>query len=245
MNGAINFNKPLHSACFMTACYMQPFISLFNCDCMELMKEYPNEYFDLAIVDPPYGIKIDKFKTMGKKGTVNITNYKQSNWDNNIPKKEYFNELFRVSKNQVIWGGNYFIEYLKNTSCVLVWDKQYIPEGFTMADIEMAWTSFNSPSKKLRVPRNKVANCISNNKQKAQVLAKIHQAQKPIDLYSFILQNYAKEGFKILDTHLGSGSSAIASHYAKCEFVGCEIDKGYFEAATARIKNETLQTAMF
>jgi site-specific DNA-methyltransferase (adenine-specific) len=220
-------------------------LNITNEDNMALMARYPDKYFDLAIVDPPYGINISKFTSMGKKGKNNLTKYKNSNWDNVIPTKEYFQELFRVSKNQIIWGGNYFIEYLKNTSCVLIWDKHYIPEGFTMADLEMAWTSFNSPSKKLRIPKNKVTNCVSNNKDKALEYIKIHPTQKPIDLYKFCLENYAKEGDKILDTHLGSGSIAIACHDYKYDLTACELDKEYFDKAIERINNHTNQQKLF
>jgi len=214
-------------------------------DNMLLMARYPDNYFDLAIVDPPYGINIGKFTSMGKKGKFGVTKYKNSEWDNSIPPRKYFDELFRISKNQIIWGGNYFLDYLYNTSCFLVWDKHYIPEGFTMADLELAWTSFKSPSKKIRVPRNKVMNCVSNNKEKALQYAKIHPTQKPIDLYKFCIQNYAKEGDKILDTHLGSGSIAIACHDYGFELTACELDKEYYDKAIQRIKNHTNQQKLF
>jgi site-specific DNA-methyltransferase (adenine-specific) len=212
---------------------------------MLLMARYPDNYFDLAIVDPPYGINIGKFTSMGKKGKFGVTKYKNSEWDNSIPPRKYFDELFRISKNQIIWGGNYFLDYLYNTSCFLVWDKHYIPEGFTMADLELAWTSFKSPSKKIRVPRNKVMNCVSNNKEKALQYAKIHPTQKPIDLYKFCIQNYAKEGDKILDTHLGSGSIAIACHDYGFELTACELDKEYYDKAIQRIVNHTNQQKLF
>jgi site-specific DNA-methyltransferase (adenine-specific) len=220
-------------------------ITITNEDNMALMSRYPDKYFDLAIVDPPYGIGIGKFKQMGKKGKNNITKYKTSEWDNNTPTKEYFIELMRVSKNQIIWGGNYFIDNLYNTSCFLVWDKHYIPEGFTMSDLEIAWTSFKSPSKKIRVPRNKVMNCVSNNKDKAIQYSKIHPTQKPIDLYKFCLQNYAKPNDKILDTHLGSGSIAIACHDYGFDLTACELDKEYYDKAMLRLANHQSQTKLF
>lgn len=219
---------------------------VYHEDCMEGLKRFPDNYFDLAVVDPPYGINMGKFKTMGKKGkTYSTSQYKQSNWDANIPTPEYFNQLQRVSKNQIVWGGNYFINMLYNTPCFIVWDKHYIPEGFTMSDVELAWTSFSSPSKKLRVARNKVANCVSNNIKRAKINAKIHQAQKPIELYDWIFNNYASNGNLILDTHLGSGSSRIAAHKAGLSFVGFEIDADYYAAQEKRFKTFTSQLRMF
>lgn len=221
-------------------------IEITNEDNMELMARYPDKYFDLAIVDPPYGIGISKSSTIGKrKKDRKLSNYKISNWDNNIPTKEYFNELFRVSKNQIIWGGNYFLDYLYNTKCFLVWDKHYIPENFTMADLELAWTSFKSPCKKIRIPKNLVMNCVSNNDKKAIPYKKIHVTQKPIELYKFCLDKYAKQGDKILDTHLGSGSIAIACHDYGFELTACELDKEYYDASIKRIKNHISQQKLF
>lgn len=117
----------------------------FNMDCMDFMRGVPDKFYDLAVVDPPYGINLGKKNTIGKRGkTFSVTKYKKSNWDSSVPDKKYFDELFRISINQIIWGGNYFIQNLRNTNCVFFWSKQYIPEGFTMADCEMAWTSFKS-----------------------------------------------------------------------------------------------------
>lgn len=231
-------------------CYVQPFFSFYNADNMAIMKTFKDKEFDLAIVDPPYGIDLGKKKTIGKRGkTYSITNYKQSEWDSNIPNIEYFNELKRISKNQIIWGGNYFIDYLNNTRCVLFWSKQYIPEGFSMADCEMAWTSFDASAKMVRVPIEH--NCVSNNPQKALKYAKIHQAQKPIGLYEFILKYFANENDKIIDTHLGSGSIAIAIDKANTldkknlTFVGIELDPDYFRAAVERFKNHKRQCVLF
>ena len=199
-------------------------IELLNCDCMEYMATVPDKYFDLAIVDPPYGIG-DKFKG-GKTGKMNFNEIVNKGWDK-VPSDEYFNELQRVSKNQIIWGGNYF--NLPPTRCFIVWDKM-ISEDFSLAMAELAWTSFDKLAKiyKLQVPKN----------------GKIHPTQKPVKLYEWLLTNYAKKGQKILDTHLGSGSSAIAAHYFGVDFVGCELDKDYFEAAKARFDMATKQLAM-
>ena len=209
---------------------------------MEYMRGLEDNAFDLAIVDPPYGINMGKTKSLGKRRKTGIiTEYKPKDWDTAIPSKSYFNELFRISKNQIIWGGNYFVSMLTNSSCWVVWDKQYIPEGFSMADLELAYTSFDSPSKKVRIRRNLVSNCVSNNKELAKINAKIHPTQKPVKLYEWLLINYAKEGDRILDTHLGSGSSAIAAHNLGFDFVGCEIDRDYYEAAQKRFKEVTSQ----
>lgn len=159
---------------------------LHNCDCMELMRQYPDKYFDLAIVDPPYGIGMGGGKVGNSK-----TDYKQfAGDDEKIPDKDYFLELMRVSKNQIIWGANYMIQHLYPTSCFIVWDKVQ-PENFTMAMAEFAWTSFTSPAK------------IYQKRIVGADIERIHPTQKPVKLYEWLLTNYAKQGDKILDTHLG------------------------------------------
>ena len=200
-------------------------IHLFNMDCMEYMAQFPDNYFDLAIVDPPYGIG-DKFKG-GKTGKMNFNEIVNKDWDK-VPSDEYFNELQRVSKNQIIWGGNYF--NLPPTRCFIVWDKM-ISEDFSLAMAELAWTSFDKLAKiyKLQVPKN----------------GKIHPTQKPVKLYEWLLKNYAKDGDKILDTHLGSASSAIAAHRMGFEFFGTELDGDYFMASVERFEQETAQFDMF
>ena len=205
-------------------------IELLNCDCMEYMATVPDKYFDLAIVDPPYGIGMAKGIEVGKwKRNIHAT----KDWDESTPTAKYWEQLFRVSKNQIIWGGNYFIEHLKNTRCFIFWDKK---NGANfMSDGELAWTSFNSS-----VRRYAYNHIQDHNKG----IDRIHPTQKPIDLYVFCLENYAKKGQRILDTHLGSGSSAIAAHYFGVDFVGCELDKDYFEAAKARFDMATKQLAM-
>lgn len=206
-------------------------IKMLNTDCMEYMKTVPDKYFDLAIVDPPYGIGAGTMQ-MGKGVGTESRLWKIKDWDNETPDYLYFEELHRVSKNQIIWGANYYAE-MPPTPCWVIWDKM---QEFSGATFEMAWTSFKSPAKAFRMAR-----C------EAYVgIEKIHPTQKPVKLYQWLLQNYAKPEFKILDTHLGSGSSAIAAHYfGVVEFVGTELDKDYFDACQQRFKNETAQCAMF
>ena len=198
---------------------------VFNEDCIAGMKRYPDKYFDLAIVDPPYGIG-DKFKG-GKTGKMNFNEIVNKDWDK-IPSDEYFAELQRVSKNQIIWGGNYF--NLPPTRCFIVWDK-IISEDFSLAMAELAWTSFDKLAKiyKLQVPKN----------------GKIHPTQKPVKLYDWLLHNYAKPNDLILDTHLGSGSSRIAAYKGGFNFVGFEIDKEYYEKQEKRFNLFKQQTTLF
>ena len=202
-------------------------IELLHCDCMEYMATVPDKYFDLAIVDPPYGLGnklVDGGAGRNGKFDKNRDSVK---WDI-LPNDEYFTELMRVSKNQIIWGSNYF--QLPPTRCNLIWYKM---QEFSGADFELAWTSFDKASKAFKMSR-----------VEAYSDGKIHPCQKPIKLYDWILKNYANEGDLILDTHLGSGSSAIAAHYFGVDFVGCELDKDYFEAAKARFDMATKQLAI-
>lgn len=201
-------------------------ISLYHADCMDVMREYPNDYFDLAVVDPDFGLdsKISQGGTWASK-------YK--GFDGKLggkPTKEYFDELFRVSKNQIVWGGNYFIDLLYPTRCFLIWDKK--ARMRTLADCEMAWTSFDKNAK--------IFTHVRNTSEK-----RIHICQKPIALYEWIYANYASSEAKILDTHLGSGSSAIAAHKANIEFVGIELNEVYFNETIKRIKNHILQQSLF
>jgi site-specific DNA-methyltransferase (adenine-specific) len=196
----------------------------FNRDCVEAMKEYPDNYFDLAVVDPPYGLGSKLAHAgNGKNAQSKFTNdFKLKNWDNQIPPYEYFIELFRVSKNQIIWGGNYFLDHLPSTRGFITWDKMvFIP---TMSRIEMAWTSFD-----------KLPLLVQINNNDAN---RIHLTQKPIELYDACI-NYAKleAGFKILDTHLGSQSSRIAAYKAGLDFTGFELDKEYFEQGNKRFND--------
>jgi site-specific DNA-methyltransferase (adenine-specific) len=200
-----------------------------NEDNMQLMARYEDNHFDLAIVDPPYGIGMGGGKFGNSK-----TDFKQfAGSDECIPDVDYFKEMMRVSKNYIVWGGNYMTEFLPPKSCFIVWDKVQ-PEQFTMAMAELAITSFNSPAK---IFKQRIVGANKNGK--------IHPTQKPIKLYEWILMNYAKEGDKILDTHLGSGSIAIACHNLGYDLTACELDKDYYESAMKRIQQHKQQTRMF
>ena len=207
-------------------------LTVTNEDNMELMARYPDNYFDLAIVDPPYGIGANKM-TLGN-GKKKI--YRGENdWDKTIPSKEYFDELFRVSKNQIVWGGNYMTEFLRPTSSWLFWDKGTGENDF--ADGELAWSSFGGALRKLT--KSWVG---ANAKDECE---RLHPTQKPIYLYKWLLDKYAKPGDKILDTHLGSGSIAIACHDYGFDLTACELDKEYFDKAIQRINNHTAQQKLF
>ena len=204
-------------------------ITITNEDNMQLMARYEDNHFDLAIVDPPYGININV--SMGRrKGDKKSDYHKFAGNDSSIPSSEYFKELKRVSKNQIIWGGNYMTEHLNPSSCWLLWDKGF-SEDVTFAQFEMAWTSFKTSAKKYDKHPNQ--------------LNRIHPTQKPTSLYEWIIMRYAKEGDKILDTHLGSGSIAIACHNLKYDLTACELDKKYYEAAIKRIEKHKQQLTMF
>jgi len=205
-----------------------------NEDNMQLMARYEDNYFDLAIVDPPYGLDLANMN-MGvgkskKSSKIQNRKWKAKDWDKQTPTPEYFKELFRISKNQIIWGGNYFD--LKPCYGYVLWDKQ-IPLGLSFADCEMAWYSFKKAAKIFRY---------SAYKDKK---TKEHPTQKPVKLYEWLLMNYAEEGDKILDTHLGSGSIAIACHNLNYELTACELDKDYFDAAMKRLKQHQSQLVMF
>lgn len=223
-----------------------------NMDCMEYMATLPDNAFDLAIVDPPYGGGANK-DGVGllfhggdrwnkyRKPEIKVTRV-GGNWGgrygNKIaiwdiaPSEEYFKELARVSKNQVIWGGNYF--ELPPTRCFIVWRKLTISENFSMAMAEYAWTSFNDNAKVFEAaPQGKKGD------------ERFHPTQKPVALYEWLLTNYAKEGDRILDTHLGSGSSRIAAYNLGFDFVGCEIDKEFFDKQEERFEKHTAQTSLF
>jgi site-specific DNA-methyltransferase (adenine-specific) len=218
-------------------------ITITNEDNMELMALYPDNYFDLAIVDPPYGIGFDGHdQIIGKKGKDKGFNdkklYSIKEWDKERPSSNYFYELRRVSKNQIIWGGNYFADLLQPTKAWIYWDKKPNGENLTFSDGELAWTSFNKPLKAFSY--GWIGFGMVNSGEK-----KIHPTQKPIQLYKWILKNYAKQGDKILDTHLGSGSIAIACHDYGFDLTACELDKEYFDKAMQRINNHTAQQKLF
>jgi len=206
-------------------------ITITNEDNMELMARYEDNHFDLAIVDPPYGMGAGVSKTGGASKHNSMSRLKANThiYDDIKPTKEYFKELFRVSKNQIIWGGNYFINYLQPTRAFITWDKMnYLP---SMSQVELAWTSFDRHSKLIKITSNQ--------------LDRFHISQKPIPLYEWLLMNYAKENDKILDTHLGSGSVAIASHNLGFDLTACELDKEYFEASIKRINQQIAQQRLF
>jgi site-specific DNA-methyltransferase (adenine-specific) len=208
--------------------YRKGNVLLINADCMDVMKLLDDKEFCLACVDPPYGIGMDG----GSVGYKGFNVFEKKSWDSKIPSDDYFQELQRISKGQIVWGGNYF--NLPPSRCFLIWDKGAGFKDRSYAECEQAWTSFDANAKIYK--RDPLA-C-------GDYKGKIHPTQKPVALYEWLLANYAKKGQRILDTHLGSGSSAIAAHYFGVDFVGCELDKDYFEAAKARFDMATRQLAL-
>ena len=212
-------------------------IDFRNMDCMDLMKKYDDNHFDLAIVDPPYGIGFGEFNRTNKCSNgerIKANKYKNSKWDEKPITSKYFNELFRVSKNQIVWGGNYFpCLWVNGCKCFIYWHKGNPVDNFS--DGELAWSSFKKPAVQIdyRYYGN-LEGCSSAKK-------KIHPTQKPVELYKRLLNKFANIGDKILDTMVGSGSSLIACHQMGFDVVGCELDKDYYEAAQKRIKEETMQ----
>ena len=208
----------------------------FNEDCMQLMARYPDKHFDLAVVDPPYGIGATVTIGAGDKrtGVRAPKKWGGKNWDNQRPEKSYFDELFRVSKNQIISGGNYFADLLPASRCWLVWDKM---QRVNQADAELMWTSFSQSVRVFEFHCNKLQGFMNPDR--------FHPTEKPVALYDWIFKNYAKPNDLILDTHLGSGSSRIAANKAGLDFVGCELDSEYFEAAEKRYQNFISQIRMF
>jgi site-specific DNA-methyltransferase (adenine-specific) len=216
-------------------------IKLYNADCMEVMKTFKDKQFSLAITDPPYGIGFGEFNRTNKTGNgerVKANKYKNSEWDNAIPNKEYFDELLRVSENQIVWGGNYF-PYLWHNGCkgFIFWYKGNPVPNF--ADGELAWTSFNKVAKQFDY------RYYGALEGKTSASDKIHPTQKPVALYKWLLQNYAKEGDTILDTHFGSLSIGIACHDMKFDLTAIELDKDYYEQAKQRLINHQRQLTLF
>jgi len=207
-------------------------MNITNEDNMQLMSRYEDNYFDLAIVDPPYGVDINSSGTWMK-------NHDNKKWDKNIPNVKYFNELKRVSKNQIIWGGNYFTEHLPPNNNWIIWHK--MNDGMSFSMCEMAHSTIKKNIKLFTLYSNKGR----FKKPMNNGVKKIHPTQKPVKLYEWLLMNYAKEGDKILDTHLGSGSIAIACHNLKYDLTACELDKEYYEAAMERIERHKQQLTMF
>ena len=201
----------------------------YNMDCVEAMRKMPDKAFDLAIVDPPYGINASK-GTWGSSNKGKVTNYGKKDWDKQPPTDEYFVELRRVSKNQIIWGGNYFD--LPPSQGFIIWDKKQ-PQDFSSAMCEMAWMSFQKPAK---IFRKHVVTAEPN---------KIHPTQKPVTLYRWILQRYAKPGQLILDTHSGSGSLACACHIEKFDFIAIEKDPHYHALSVKRLDELRSQGVLF
>lgn len=215
-------------------------------DCLDGMREFPNNYFDLAIVDPPYGIGYDvkAEKNGGKqygKASAPKNMYHASNWDDKIPTKSYFDELFRVSKHQIIWGGNYFTEFLPPSKGFICWDKRLNGITRSFADCEYAW--MDKGLGVARMFRFVWDGMIQENMKDKEF--RIHPTQKPVALYEWILNRYAKEGDKILDTHVGSGSSLIACRNTNHKYVGFEIDADYYRLAKERIDRESAQMNIF
>jgi len=202
-------------------------------DCLLGMKEYPDNYFDLAVVDPPYGLGMGTVSIPSKKNTNSQQKFykdlKSKRWDDNTPNKEYFDELKRVSKNQIVWGGNYMAEHLGNTKCIIIWDKMtYIP---TMSQFEFAFCSFNKHPKMVKVNSTDID--------------RMHPTQKPIQLYDWIFGKYSEQGQKILDTHLGSQSSRISANKNKLHFTGFELDPDYFRDGNKRYEDHVSQLTLF
>ena len=209
--------------------YQDEHVTLMQCDCMEYMATLPDKHFELAIVDPPYGINVNI--SMGRrKGNKKSDYHKFAGNDSCIPSADYFKELFRISKNQIVFGGNYMVEHLKPSPCWLLWDKGF-SEAVTFAQFELAWTSFTSSCKKF-------------DKHPSQQ-HRIHPTQKPVKLYEWLLTNYAKPGDKILDTHGGSMSSAIACYNLGYHLTLCELDEDYYRAGVERYKKHIRQGRLF
>ena len=219
-----NFAKPVLGEVPFTKVYLE--------DCTEALKRFSDGHFDIAVVDPPYGIGANKMQLGNGKRKI----YRgEADWDNAIPTADYWEQLFRVSKNQIVWGGNYMTEYLKPTSAWLFWDKGTGENDF--ADGELAWTSYNGALRKI------TKSWVGANAKDG--LERIHPTQKPVGLYSWILREYAKEGDLILDTHVGSGSSRIAADMAGLNYVGFEISKEYYEKQEKRFNDFKSQLRLF
>lgn len=213
-------------------------IKLHNADCMEVMKTFKDKQFDLAIIDPPYGINVAKTGKVGSSKAGKAKDYGAKEWDKQPPDDEYFRQLFRVSKNQIVWGANHFISKMPfDSSCWIVWDKD---NSGNYADCELAWTSFDTAVRMFKWRWNGMLQQDMKNKQE-----RIHPTEKPVQLYKWLLQNYAKEGDTILDTHFGSLSIGIACHDIKFDLTAIELDKDYYEQAKQRLINHQRQLTLF
>jgi len=229
-NGSPAFAKPVLAAV--------PFSEVYLEDCTEALKRFNDNHFDLAIVDPPYGINVAKTGKVGVNNAGKAKDYGAKEWDKQPPNDEYFSQLFRVSKNQIVWGANHFISKMPfDSSCWIVWDKD---NSGNFADCELAWTSFDTAVRKFQWRWNGMLQ--QNMKDKEE---RIHPTQKPVALYEWILQNYAERGDLILDTHLGSGSSRIAADKGGFNFIGFEIDGDYYEKSKKRFNDFKSQLRIF
>jgi len=212
---------------------------VYNIDCMEFMKTLPDKCFDLVIADPPYGIKEDGKKNHSRSKLAKAQEYTPKDWDKQAMPKEFFDEIIRVSKNQIIWGANHFISRIPYDSpCWIVWDKDNGNNDF--ADCELAWTSFKTAVRKFKY---RWAGMLQENMKNKE--RRIHPCQKPVDLYMWLMMNYAPQGGVIFDPMMGSESSRIAAHRLGFDYVGCELDKEYFDKGCERFKNETMQMQLF
>lgn len=210
--------------------YIGSGVELRCTDCMDYMRSLPDKSFDVAIVDPPYGIHVSKRDLGGLSSKIYM-----GSWDDSIPDGSYFSELFRVSRHQIIWGANYFTSYLAGIMSWVVWDKS-IPDSLSFGQGELAWTSFGGPLKIARIPYRGSVGADE---------VRIHPTQKPVKLYEWLLSRYVKPGMRVLDTHMGSGSSAIACLNAGLSFVGCELDPIHYEDAKNRFTFHSRQQRLF
>jgi site-specific DNA-methyltransferase (adenine-specific) len=236
MNDIFNDNVPLKTETPAFAKHVLPAVpssEVYLEDCVKALKRFNDNHFDLAIVDPPYGLGMGTVSIPSEKNTNSQQKFykdlKSKRWDDKTPNKEYFDELKRVSKNQIVWGGNYMAEHLGNTKCIIIWDKMtYIP---TMSQFEFAFCSFNKHPKMVKINSTDID--------------RMHPTQKPVALYDWIFNKYAKPTDTILDTHLGSGSSRIAAERAGLNFIGFELDADYYHAQEKRFKNHVSQLTLF
>lgn len=210
---------------------------IINADCLDILRDLPDKSIDLVLTDPPYGINIAKNGKVGGGKCCAVTDYGKKNWDNKTPEKEIFDEIFRVSKNQIIFGGNYFVEYLHNSPCWLVWDKN---NTGNFADCELAWTNFKSAVRKYLWTWNGMLQHDMKNKD-----IRIHPTQKPLKLFEMILNDYSNENDIILDYFSGSGTTAIACHNLKRRFICIEKDEDYYKASVERLKDAQSQLKLF
>jgi site-specific DNA-methyltransferase (adenine-specific) len=217
---------------------------IINADCLDILRQLPDKCIDLVLTDPPYGIGVNKKSVIldgtiqGKGFGARRSNFAKKDWDDAIPQKEIFDEIFRVSKNQILWGGNYFAEYLHNSSCWIVWNKDNGTNDF--ADCELAYTSFKSAVRMFEYRWN---GCLQGNMKEKEI--RIHPTQKPLPLFQWCLQNYSKEGDLVLDCFSGSGTTAVACHNLKRRFICIEKDPEYWAASTKRLEDVQKQLTLF